>query len=83
MGLGKSLTVLSAIASSLNEAAEFASTWTKDLTGAIDAQVPSRATLIMVPSSSKYGPIRGLCNRLRDANQYEVLVDNWIDEIRA
>ncbi|KAH8708493.1 SNF2 family N-terminal domain-containing protein [Phaeosphaeriaceae sp. PMI808] len=51
MGLGKSLTILSAIARSVGEAGEFVSTWTKDSKPSSEAQVASRATLIMVPSS--------------------------------
>jgi SWI/SNF-related matrix-associated actin-dependent regulator of chromatin subfamily A3 len=52
MGLGKSLTILSAIASSLKDAADFASSWKNDASKSSNAQVPSRATLIMVPSTS-------------------------------
>jgi SWI/SNF-related matrix-associated actin-dependent regulator of chromatin subfamily A3 len=55
MGLGKSLTILSAIASSLNSAAEFASNWKS---GESNAQVPSRATLIMVPSTSTAATVK-------------------------
>jgi SWI/SNF-related matrix-associated actin-dependent regulator of chromatin subfamily A3 len=53
MGLGKSLTILSAIASSLGEAAEFASTHQASSIEPLHAQNRSRATLIMVPSTGK------------------------------
>lgn len=54
MGLGKSLTILSAIASSLDDAADFVSTQRSGLKETSDTPVPSKATLIMVPSTSNY-----------------------------
>ncbi|KAF2013075.1 hypothetical protein BU24DRAFT_263670 [Aaosphaeria arxii CBS 175.79] len=51
MGLGKSLTILSAIARSLGEAAEFASSHQASSTEPLHTQNRSRATLIMVPST--------------------------------
>ncbi|CAI6290343.1 unnamed protein product [Periconia digitata] len=51
MGLGKSLTILAAIARSLHEAARFGTTWEEGLLDSPDSPVPSRATLILVPST--------------------------------
>jgi SWI/SNF-related matrix-associated actin-dependent regulator of chromatin subfamily A3 len=53
MGLGKSLVILSAIANTLTDAAEFVSVWKQDSASSLNALVPSRATLILVPSTSK------------------------------
>ena len=51
MGLGKTLSMLSAIASSLNNAADFASAVGENLSGSPNTQFPSRATLILAPST--------------------------------
>jgi SWI/SNF-related matrix-associated actin-dependent regulator of chromatin subfamily A3 len=52
MGLGKSLVILSAIANTLSDAAEFTSAWKHDSATLSNSQTPSRATLILVPSTS-------------------------------
>lgn len=54
MGLGKSLVMLSAIARSLNEAATFACAHKNGLAEPPRPQIASRATLILVPSTSTY-----------------------------
>ncbi|CAN9204159.1 unnamed protein product [Alternaria alternata] len=52
MGLGKSLTMLSAIASSLQDAESFVSTPTASAKESSNDLKPSRATLIVVPSTT-------------------------------
>ncbi|KAJ5020759.1 SNF2 family N-terminal domain-containing protein [Bipolaris maydis] len=52
MGLGKSLTMLSAIAKTLQDAESFASASTANATGSSTVRKPSRATLIVVPSTT-------------------------------
>jgi SWI/SNF-related matrix-associated actin-dependent regulator of chromatin subfamily A3 len=54
MGLGKSLTILSVIAKSLPDASEFVSTWNADANEKSQVTLASRATLIIVPSTSNY-----------------------------
>jgi SWI/SNF-related matrix-associated actin-dependent regulator of chromatin subfamily A3 len=61
MGLGKSLTILAAIASSLKDAASFASNWKGE--ALLHDQVPSRATLIIVPSTSTCVPKQTLTHQ--------------------
>jgi SWI/SNF-related matrix-associated actin-dependent regulator of chromatin subfamily A3 len=53
MGLGKSLVILSAIATTLPDATAFASVGKYASVTPQHAQVPSRATLILLPSTSK------------------------------
>ncbi|PVI01287.1 hypothetical protein DM02DRAFT_654670 [Periconia macrospinosa] len=52
MGLGKSLTFLSAIANTLHDASAFVSAYNEDATGQSSGRIPSRTTLIMVPSTT-------------------------------
>lgn len=54
MGLGKSLTILSVIAKSLPDASEFVSNWNPEADEQSQVTLSSRATLVVVPSTSDY-----------------------------
>jgi hypothetical protein len=54
MGLGKSLVILSRIAGSYNEAAEFALSENGNDPDQIQGNLRSKATLVLAPSSRKY-----------------------------
>ena len=80
MGLGKSLVILSTIAGSLDRAKEFVASENQLLSTGPSRTYPSRATLIIAPSSRKqtldvirsYGIL---------TNEGSVLINNWIEEI--
>lgn len=80
MGLGKSLVILSTIAGSLDRAKEFVASENQLLSTGPSRTYPSRATLIIAPSSRKqrldvirsYGTL---------TNEGSVLINNWIEEI--
>lgn len=83
MGLGKTLVVLSAIAGSLNKAAEFVSNYAGDLSTLSGVQHATRATLILAPSTRKFHlDLKCYIQKLAYVNFYAVLIDSWIDEIR-
>ena len=81
MGLGKSLTMLSAIASSTALASDYARSETCRTRNYDDPVIAARSTLIVVPSTrqSFFTPERCLC-WISDIFA-TVLIDNWIDEI--
>lgn len=80
MGLGKSLVILSTIAGSLDRAKEFVASENQLLSTGPSRTYPSRATLIIAPSSRKqrldvirsYGTL---------TNEGSVLINNWIEEV--
>ena len=53
MGLGKSLVILSTIAGSLDRAEEFAAAENQAVENQPHRRIPSRATLVLAPSSRK------------------------------
>lgn len=82
MGLGKSLVILSTIASSLERSQQFVNTENQVPLLQPKAKVPSGATLILAPSSCKF-PNSSKASSYREylANGTLVLIDNWADEI--
>jgi hypothetical protein len=81
MGLGKSLVILSVIAGSLDEARRFGAQKTPQQT-----RTPSKATLIIVPSTCKLTHTRITPYETESSSEpllmCAVLIDNWIKEIQ-
>jgi hypothetical protein len=83
MGLGKTLTMLAAIVATLKEAAAFktsAASRTRPNVDDEEALHRSRATLVLVPSHSKYNQIQTSGTRLMFAATI-VLIKSWTEEI--
>lgn len=82
MGLGKSLVILSTIASSMDRANEFVAAETELQRTKPNIKIPSKASLILAPSSRKSSSLFIPDSLQLHANIISVLIDSWVDEIR-
>jgi SWI/SNF-related matrix-associated actin-dependent regulator of chromatin subfamily A3 len=77
MGLGKTLSILAVIVTSLSHALHFAVVGTRGPSTLWRSMVPSKATLVIVPSARKLLVLKKNISPLMK----QVILDSWDEEI--
>jgi hypothetical protein len=80
MGMGKSLSILALVTHTLDAADKWVHQQLEDTTEEDNAKhKPSRATLVVVPSASKFHHV---VDTRRMLTEVIVLINEWLNEIR-